>query len=208
MQRRLPINRTFLRLSELPHSGLHQLHWESIGKTYQVGGRSTKERRTGMRTRKKISKYKATTKMWRWTNPVIISDEWRQQGITYHQEETKRIVEVNRISVWILDVKPSRSKDNREGDPETTIWTERGGTEGVSGGHFPWVASQLFSVISVLYTYHMPASNWTKPPYPNAGPMTMLGSVTSLVCQLIRDSKNVVKPNAANPWPGQFAPIS
>jgi len=46
---------------------------------------------------------------------------------------------------------------------------------------------------------HMPASNCTNPPYPNAAATTMFASAIPLVLMLIRLSTNVVNANALSP---------
>lgn len=47
--------------------------------------------------------------------------------------------------------------------------------------------------------YHMPASNCTRPPYPNANPTTIFGSKTPLVWKLHKLSTKAVSANALNP---------
>ena len=48
-------------------------------------------------------------------------------------------------------------------------------------------------------TYHMPASNWTKPPYPKARPTTILGALNPRVPMLIKPKTKVVKAKALKP---------
>ena len=48
-------------------------------------------------------------------------------------------------------------------------------------------------------TYHMPASNCTKPPYPKAIPTTRLGADNPLVPMLIKPKTKVVRAKADRP---------
>jgi len=65
-----------------------------------------------------------------------------QKGFkTHHQEETKRVQELRdgfAIALKSVDnVEATRSQDNSEGNPETTIGRERSSTEGVANSHLP-----------------------------------------------------------------------
>lgn len=64
-----------------------------------------------------------------------------------HQEQTERIGEVvdasSITSVGSLDVEATRSQNNGESNPETTVGGESSGTKSVSNSHFPRKLSDI-----------------------------------------------------------------
>ena len=61
--------------------------------------------------------------------------------VTYHQEDAEGIKESSLTAILSSqardDLKATRSKDDSDSDPETTVRRERSSTEGVANSHFP-----------------------------------------------------------------------
>ena len=67
--------------------------------------------------------------------------------LTYHQEDTHRVIEFRAFAVRGLNLETTGSQDNGEGQPETTIGREGSSTESVTSSHFPTPVS----IIHIIY---------------------------------------------------------
>lgn len=90
-------------------------------------------------------------------------------GKTHQQVQTERVVPHGSATGFLQrthNLETTRSQDNGEREPETTVRRKSGRTKGVTDSHFPAQVNTRISShrIHGKKTYHMPASNWTRPP--------------------------------------------
>lgn len=75
-----------------------------------------------------------------------------QRSRAYHEEEAEG-VEKGKLAllahVCLLDLEATGCQDDSEGEPETAVRGEGGGTEGIADGHFP-ISRPIISIISPL----------------------------------------------------------